>query len=521
MARFPSPSNTFYDDIVAVDPEFFKSDITAGQDWCLIETISDPNSSTQAWREAAFILLEGRWVNLDMCDLDYVYEGRDETLSGTETSFTAYFSRKILPRISMRGSSLLASESDIKVHQTWSQTDPVKVLQGDDHYTLELVVNSALREINQISKLLKVIRIARLADRRLSIARLEKSVLDLGSKENPSADDTQMLACTLEIAQKILDDKPGFEPGQVTTEHRTLLSNLLFRGRKEGHLPSRFYVKDVIRVGKDPVAGGGFADVWRGEWDKKPVALKVLRVFGTTGERQWKLMKQELCKEAYIWKAISHPSIMPFFGLCTTEFGPRVALVSPWMENGDLRSYLIRNSDVDRKSILHGIACGLAYMHSPRVQVVHGDIRCANVLVDSDGNPRISDFGLAQFEELHATMSGASSRKGRGSLRWQAPELVLPATFGGNGVHTTKSDIYAFGMTCLEVYTEQAPFFGKTEVHVIQMILRGERPSVELEQLDYIKNRGLTDGLWSIIVHCWSEDPLVRPEMYRLAQWLR
>ena len=73
----------------------------------------------------------------------------------------------------------------------------------------------------------------------------------------------------------------------------------------------------------------------------------------------------------------------------------------------------------------------------------------ANILVNDEGEPCIADFGLSRVEAIQTTLTGTSSTKG--TFRWQAPELVFPDEFGGNGKHTAASDIYAFGMTCLEV----------------------------------------------------------------------
>ena len=69
--------------------------------------------------------------------------------------------------------------------------------------------------------------------------------------------------------------------------------------------------------------------------------------------------------------------------------------------------------------------------------------------MDDEGNPRIADFGLSRVEALQASLSGSSASGG--SLRWQAPELLLPDRYGGSGNYTAETDMYAFGMTCLEV----------------------------------------------------------------------
>lgn len=77
----------------------------------------------------------------------------------------------------------------------------------------------------------------------------------------------------------------------------------------------------------------------------------------------------------------------------------------------------------------------------------------ANVLIDDHGQPRLADFGLAQFFDSQASCAGPSFRGG-GTLRWQAPELLASNSF--NGINnscqvTTHSDVYAFAILCWEV----------------------------------------------------------------------
>ncbi len=74
----------------------------------------------------------------------------------------------------------------------------------------------------------------------------------------------------------------------------------------------------------------------------------------------------------------------------------------------------------------------------------------SNVMVDDKGNAQLSDFGLASVEPIHVTIAGSMSISG-GNPRWLAPELMFPDLFDGNGRSARESDVYAFGMTALEV----------------------------------------------------------------------
>lgn len=75
----------------------------------------------------------------------------------------------------------------------------------------------------------------------------------------------------------------------------------------------------------------------------------------------------------------------------------------------------------------------------------------ANVLVDRNGMARIADFGLAKIIDSQASTVVATSFNGKGTMRWQAPELLTTSRFEGEtGDVTAKSDIYAFACLCLE-----------------------------------------------------------------------
>ncbi|EIN06225.1 kinase-like protein, partial [Punctularia strigosozonata HHB-11173 SS5] len=119
-------------------------------------------------------------------------------------------------------------------------------------------------------------------------------------------------------------------------------------------------------------------------------------------------------------------------------------IVTPWMDNGNMSGFIkariLKLQDSIR--LLYEVAQGLAYLHSQ--SIVHGDLRCSNVLIDAAEHAQLADFGLSLMSD-GAEFSVSSTV---GSLRWAAPELVQVQ-------HITRNfatDVYAFGCTCLEVH---------------------------------------------------------------------
>jgi serine/threonine protein kinase len=124
------------------------------------------------------------------------------------------------------------------------------------------------------------------------------------------------------------------------------------------------------------------------------------------------------------------------------------------MPNGSLDNHLFDEpksvlSREQRFKIIKGVASGLLYLHEEwEKAIVHGDIKAGNVLLDSEFNPRLSDFGLAKLYE-HG--SNPSTTRVVGTLGYMAPELTRTSK------PTTRSDVFAFGALLLEVVCGRRP----------------------------------------------------------------
>ncbi|KAG0701780.1 kinase-like domain-containing protein [Suillus ampliporus] len=128
-----------------------------------------------------------------------------------------------------------------------------------------------------------------------------------------------------------------------------------------------------------PVARGGFGEIWKCTYhlDRRPikVAVKALQVYAADqlGPEKKKKIKR-IQRELRICASLKHANILPVCGY-TSGFGPFLALVSPWAENGNLTTYLERDGAtltlVRQFQILRDIMAGLQYLHANNI--IHGD----------------------------------------------------------------------------------------------------------------------------------------------------
>ncbi|KAH7923893.1 kinase-like protein [Leucogyrophana mollusca] len=305
----------------------------------------------------------------------------------------------------------------------------------------------------------------------------------------------------LDLMQKLLD---SFDLDNV----RSILIRILVElSKRSGLYPQRLLLPN-IKIRGDQVDGGTFGDVWKGDFDGRLVAVKKMRVFGS---RDVQALMKAYSKEAVLWAQLSNPYVLPFCGVCCmNEPSPRVCLVSPWMDNGNLVQYLQDNPKADRLQLMQDIALGLEYLHSFSLPVIHGDLKGLNVLITSSPRACIADFGLsiiAEDSNIHFTVTATSNAQG--STPWMAPELfdhINPE----RRRKSRASDVYAFGCVGYEIYAGRPPFSEFPPMMAFMRNLQLLRPaSTELD-----------DAIWEIIEKCRDTNPASRPNMSDVVQQL-
>lgn len=282
----------------------------------------------------------------------------------------------------------------------------------------------------------------------------------------------------------------------------------------------RTLLKHDISVGIHKVephyfAIGEVSDVYRcrfmtSDGTEKPVAVKVMRGF-TSGEYGISQFKENLGELVARWRQLSHSNVMECFGTCH-NFGHLPGLVLPMCTNGNIMQYLDTHHRARKLDLMFQVASAVKYLHSSNF--VHADIRGANILMQDD-IPLLMDGGLSPLV-AHGDFTTAGIC---GHPRWMAPEILdppdeIPIEEMEEVPCTPETDVYALGMTILEVMTGKQPYNHRRYDTVVMFdVIRGIRP---------IKpdTRIIPDKIWDIITACWQADPQIRPPATLVESWL-
>ncbi|KAE8683083.1 putative serine/threonine-protein kinase NAK [Hibiscus syriacus] len=205
----------------------------------------------------------------------------------------------------------------------------------------------------------------------------------------------------------------------------------------------------------DSVLGeGGFGCVFKGWIDEnsfaasKPgtgmvIAVKRLNQEGIQGHHEW------LAEINYLGQ-LYHPNLVKLVGYCLED--DHRLLVYEFMPKGSLENHLFRRNSYFqplswnlRMKVALGAAKGLAFLHSDEAKVIYRDFKTSNILLDSNYNAKLSDFGLAK-DGPTGDKSHVSTRV-MGTHGYAAPEYIA------TGHLTARSDVYSFGVVLLEMLT--------------------------------------------------------------------
>ncbi|KAL7153666.1 hypothetical protein ABFS83_04G184100 [Erythranthe nasuta] len=270
------------------------------------------------------------------------------------------------------------------------------------------------------------------------------------------------------------------------------------------------------------LGGGGFGSVFKGWVDEnsfiaaKPgtgmiVAVKKLHQESFQGHREW------LAEVNYLGQ-FSHPNLVKLIGYCLED--DYRLLVYEFMPRGSLENHLFRRGSYFqplswglRLKVALGAAKGLAFLHSDESGVIYRDFKTSNILLDSNYNAKLSDFGLAK-DGPTGDKSHVSTRV-MGTHGYAAPEYLA------TGHLTTKSDVYSYGVVLLELMSGRRAI-DKNRPTGEHKLVDWSKPYLANKRKVYRVMDNRLEGQYTIDVaqkvaalalKCISLEPRLRPKM--------
>lgn len=189
---------------------------------------------------------------------------------------------------------------------------------------------------------------------------------------------------------------------------------------------------------------GGFGPVYMGTLPGgEEVAVKRLCKNSGQGHEEFK-------NEVILIAKLQHRNLVRLLACCIQ--GEEKILVYEYMPNKSLDAFIFnpeKRGLLDwrtRFDIIEGIARGLLYLHrDSRLRIVHRDLKASNILLDTDMNPKISDFGMARI--FGGDENQFNTNRVVGTFGYMSPEYAM------EGIFSVKSDVYSFGVLILEIIT--------------------------------------------------------------------
>src|SRR5947199_1072135 len=241
----------------------------------------------------------------------------------------------------------------------------------------------------------------------------------------------------------------------------------------------------------EEIGRGGQGVVYRAHQKSlnRTVALKVI------GLGQWatKTHLKRFRLEAEAAASLEHPGIVPIH-----EVGERegTCYFSMGFIEGDQLDAVVRRGPMSVRraaELIAKVARTVHYAHEHHI--LHRDIKPGNILLDQEGEPHLTDFGLARLVETESTITRTMEVLGTPS--YMAPEQAV----GNDAAITSATDVYGLGAVLYQLLTGHPPFAGGTTFDTVRLVLDTEPPQTRL------RKPKLDRDLSTICLKCLEKDP--------------
>lgn len=252
-----------------------------------------------------------------------------------------------------------------------------------------------------------------------------------------------------------------------------------------GQYLGRYYLKE--RLGE-----GGMATVYKA-YDtrlERDVAVKIIRSAAFPMEALDSILKR-FEREAKSLAKLSHPNIVKVYDYGDHDGSPY--LVMEYLPGGTLKKFIGKPMNWQEAiRLLLPIARGVAYAHQRGI--LHRDIKPANILITEDGDPMLSDFGIAKLFEGEQTTALTGSGMAIGTPEYMAPEQWT-------GTTSIQSDLYSLGIVLYEMVAGRKPYMGDTPAAILIKQATEPLPSPRKFAVE------IPESLEDVLVKALAKDP--------------
>ncbi|KAF5807652.1 putative dual-specificity kinase TKL-Pl-4 family [Helianthus annuus] len=237
---------------------------------------------------------------------------------------------------------------------------------------------------------------------------------------------------------------------------------------------------------EEKIGSGSCGDLHRGVYLGQDVAVKILK-----SETLNKALEDEFCHEVAILREVQHKNVVRFIGACTKQ--PTLCIVTEYMSGGSVYEYLHKNHHTLTLSQLVKFAIdvcrGMEYLH--KNNIIHRDLKTANLLLNGANVVKVADFGVARFQNQAGVMTAET-----GTYRWMAPEII------NHQPYDQKADVFSFAIVLWELVTAKIPYDNMTPLQAALGVRQGRRPDLPTNTHPKVLE---------LMQRCWETDPSIRP----------
>lgn len=242
----------------------------------------------------------------------------------------------------------------------------------------------------------------------------------------------------------------------------------------------------------EPLGEGGMANVYRAHDIilDRDVSLKLMRLDMRDNESVRRRFENEIAATS----ALIHPNIIQVYDY--GEDGGSQYLVSEYVSGMDLKRYIAERQPIPVTrviDIMSEILAGVGEAH--KAGIVHRDLKPQNILINQNGEAKITDFGIARAQ---TSFGMTQTNTAIGSVHYMAPEQVK------GEVATVRSDIYSLGVMLFEMLTGHVPFDGETAVAVA--VKHTQEPMPSIRDID----PRMPQALENVILKATAKNPMSR-----------